>query len=247
MGACDASRACALKPAAAAAPSLAGRLFTWAGVAVLVLIGLWVAVTAQRELRADLTAAPARFSAQRWAEGVSQPASRAQWEAVVAELEEALEIQPKDPALHEVTGNALTVGTLQSWITPNERPALLARAEKHFRQSLALRPADGMTWALLASTLARAGNFGPDLQASSNKALALGPNEAHVQQVLMMTTLQHWDKVPHSLQQWASDLFEQGTQDERDAINRLAALYDMELASDQPPRATNATAKGGQQ
>jgi hypothetical protein len=215
------------------------RLMTLAFACATVSAAVWVGLTAQRDLRADLTAGPARFSIQRWAEGESQPTSRAQWEAAVSEIESAVAIHPREPSLNEVLGNAWIVGVRQKWGSNDDKSRWLQRAIGHFRIATVERPNDGLLWALLASALTRSGDYGAEMQAAAQRALNLGPNEAHVQHVLVQVTLRHWDNVGPQLQKWTSDYFENGTQAQRDTINLIGSEYGIELESDKPARDPN--------
>lgn len=212
------------------------RWIAWPVLALLLATAGWVFWAATQELRADWTSAPAHMMVGRWAEGVSQPASRAQWEAMRTDLLEAAAIQPQDPVLHEALCNLHLVGAQQPWGQGDERMKLLAEAQRHIRTALALRPSDGLLWGLLASTLGRSGNTGADFENAAQKALALGPNEGHVQQLMMLVATEHWDRAPASLQHWAENLYDKGTQAQRDAINRIADIYGLKFESDQPPR-----------
>ena len=222
--------------ALAGAPGLLAKVKTLAFAAAVLLTAGWVFVTAQRDIRADLTAGPARFTSQRWAEGINRPASRGQWEAAVAELKAAVDIHPQDPALHETLGNAWMVGATQDWASESDKAQWLSNATERYTRATALRPHDGLIWAELAGAMARAGNLGPATLAAAENALKLGPNEGHVHQAVMLLALEHWDVMSPALQKWATDLYEGGTQAQREAINRLGEPFGMGFESDSKPR-----------
>jgi hypothetical protein len=205
-------------------------------IVALLTTASWVGITSLREIRADLKAGPARFSTQRWAEGLARPASRGQWEAVVADLRSAVDIQSRDASLHETLGNAWMVGTVQTWAREEEKTQWVQHAQEQFRQATRLRPSDGLSWALLASALARAGQTGPALQESALKAIQLGPNEGHIHQAVMLLVLEHWETAGVDLQKWAGDRFDSGTLAQREAINQMGAQFGIVLESDRPAR-----------
>lgn len=203
---------------------------------VLVIAG-WVFITAGRELRAELPSLASRHTAQQWALGNSAPAGRAHWDVVLADLLDAESVQPANPILQEQLGTLYMVAVKQPWSEGKDRDALRDKAAAHFRKAIALRPLDAMHWALLASALSDGGNRGAEFEAATQKALALGPNENHVQIVLMRTALANWTEMPESLKTWADGLYERGTQRQRDALNAMAEPYGWVFSSTQPPRA----------
>jgi hypothetical protein len=225
---------------------LAARTLTAAASAVLLLTAGWVAVTGVREIRSDFTAGAARFASQRWAEGVSTPASRAQWEAAVADLQSAVDLDPADPALHETLGNGWMVGAIQVWASDQEKAQWTSRAKESFHQATVLRPTDSLAWALLASAMARSGDTGPAMHAAAERAIQLGPHEGHVHEALIALVFEYWDQSSPALQQWAGSLFENGTQAQRDAINRVGERFGTALETEVPPRdPTRRKVRGG--
>jgi hypothetical protein len=226
----------ATSPRSQAAGGLPARALTAAATAVLMLVAGWVAVTGVREIRSDFTAGAARFASQRWAEGVSAPASRSQWEAAVAELQAAVEIDPSDPALREALGNGWMVGTAQAWASDQDKASWAQRATESFRQATVIRPADPLAWALLASAMARSGDTGPAMHAAAERAIELGPHEGYVHEALIALVFEFWDQSSPAMQQWAGSLFENGTQAQRDAINRVGERFGTALESEVAPR-----------
>lgn len=228
----------AISGSSASAPSAVGslgRVAIFAFTATLLATAAWVWVTAQREIRADFSSGQARLTFQRWAEGVSAPASRAQWEVALNELKEAAEIDPSDPALQESLGNGWMVGTVQAWATEQDRILWAGHAKQHFIKATELRPRDALTWALLANAMTGTGEFGPAMKAAE-RAVQLGPHEGHVHDAVLALVFEFWDQSSEELQQWAFRLFENGTQAQRDAINRVGGQFGTKLESDTPPR-----------
>ena len=217
------------------APSVLERFLSLAVAGALLSVALWLLALAETEFQSDFTASPARLLVQRWGEGRSARPGRSQWENAVRELHQASDLQPSDPSLHQTLGNAWLVGTAQPWASTIERVLWTEQAIYHYRESTTLRPADGMTWALIANTLASSGEFGHHMQLAAQKALQLGPNEAHVHETLMPVVLEHWDRVHPSMRQWANTLFARGTARQREAINRLGKKYGRQLTSSEDP------------
>ena len=211
-------------------------VLSWTALAVTRALGLWVLVTATRELRAEGPSAAAQQTTRQWAEGSAPAPSRAEWAAVRTTLLQAQAVREASPVLQELLGNLHMVGAVQEWASPAERSAWLADAQRHYRRSLQLRPADGLTWALLAGALARSADRGSDFAQALGQALTLGPNENHVQLQVMRLMLEFWDDVPPSLQDWATGLYDAGTTSQRQAINAMAAPYGLSFSTAVPPR-----------
>ena len=191
---------------------------------------------ATRELRAEGPSAAAQQATRQWAEGSATAPTRAAWDGVRTQLLQAQAVREASPVLQELLGNLHMVGALQPWASPAERSAWLAEAQRHYRRSLQLRPADGLTWALLAGALASSGDRGPGFAQALEQALTYGPNENHVQLQAMRLVLEFWDEVPQPLQDWAAGLFDAGTTSQRQAINAMAAPYGLSFSTPEPPR-----------
>jgi hypothetical protein len=212
----------------------------WLGTALpllaLAAMGAWMVSVAVSEGMADGIAMPARVATQDWAAGTAQPPARQPWEATLATLQRALQWQPRQPENLEATANLLMVGAQQPWASPAEAQAWRAQAQQHYRTALQLRPKDALLHALLASSLAAAGQLGPDFVATAERAIALGPNEGYVHQVMLPLVLSRWDAASPTLQGWAKDLFERGTEPQRAEVNRVALTFGLQFQSDTPPQ-----------
>lgn len=208
----------------------------WPVLAALLATGVWVFATAIPLLRAEFPTLAERHQAEQWSSGESQPASREQWAEVRQELLGAAAIQSEDPGLYEMLGNLHRVGARQPWGTEAEKTEWLRQAIAYYRRSLQFRQRDSLTWALLATALADSGELGPPMVSAVERALKLGPNETHVRQTVLTLTLQHWEQVPESMKDWVGNLYEQGTESQRKAINEMARPYGLGFETDKPPR-----------
>jgi tetratricopeptide (TPR) repeat protein len=213
-----------------------GALGSWLALAVAVPVAAWVFAEAQRHARADLTSAGARKAVTVWVSGERRPPSREALDSARADIERAVRIEPDNPALQEALGDAYLASAQFDWRNVAARRAHLERAAAQYQRVIALSPVAAQTWASLASTYAALGESKELLRQAWERALALGPNESHVQPMLLQTALAVWpDASPH-MQQWAKALFENGTDAQRRTINQMAKAYGLEFESDAPPR-----------
>ncbi len=207
-----------------------------AAAVALLGVAAWVYVTAWGDLRADLGSARARQQLDNWLSGDTRSLQRPALEEVQADLQRALQIQPQNPNLHENLGDLLVLGAQQPWADATLRTQQLKQAVTHYRETLAIRPRDGRTWAALSVALALQGAHGPELHHAWKQTRLLGPREGYLLRYQAFAVLTGWDQASPEMQQWATDLYEKGTAAQREAINRFAAPYGLQFASDQPPR-----------
>ncbi|MBL8330537.1 MAG: hypothetical protein JNJ71_16995 [Rubrivivax sp.] len=212
---------------------LAGRA---AGVALFVLLSLWVFWTAGREWRADFGSLTQQHDARQWIEGQGTPADRAIWEDTLRGLLDAEAVRSGNPVLQEMLGNLYRVGARQPWAGAEEQLAWRKAARTHYARSLELRPTDGLTWALMASLRGETAEFGAEYEQALATALRWSPHDDHVQRVVLQTTLEHWERTPQALQNWVVDLYEQGTATRRNFINNMAKSYGLAFESTTRPR-----------
>lgn len=210
----------------------------WGLPVVVLAVSAWVFSTAWPQLRAELPTLGERQLVQQWSSGASKPRERSHWTEVASALLESAAIQPRDPLLHELIGNMYRVASVQDWAVDSERTAWLALAEKHYRLSLDLRASDPLVWALLANTLEESGKLGPPMHQAAERAIQLGPNESHVQQLMLTLVLRHWTAWPDSVRDWVVTLYARGTASQRRAINELAGPFGVRFSSqDEAPTA----------
>lgn len=217
----------------AAARAPAWRL----GVAVALLapVMAWVLWEGQRVLRADLNAMGPRKHVAVWASGQALPKDAAEWQAAFDALTRAQQITPDNPGLYETMGDLHVVAGQRDWDTEPLRREHFGRAVAQYQKSLALRPNEAQTWAALASALVAAGERGAPTLAAWQRARALGPNEGHVQLMLLQTTLEMWAEAPAAMTDWAGALFDRADAGGRRNINDMAQRFGLTfVASDTP-------------
>ena len=207
----------------------------WAITALAVPVAAWVFWQAQLWLRTDLASAGARKAAVDWASGARKPPTEPEWAQAVQALHDARALQPRHPGLAEPLGDLHMVAARRDWADEARRNAALAQAVQHYQEALAQRPADPQTWAALAAAEQGRGNAAA-MRAAWAKALALGPNEGHVQPMLLELALASWADATPQMQQWAIALYDASSAAQRKAINRMAERYGLTFAQE-PVRA----------
>jgi hypothetical protein len=196
----------------------------------------WVWASSWQEFEAEWPALAARQATQRWAEGRAAPPERERWGSVREDLLQSAAARGNSPRLHEDLGNLYRVAVRQDWATDEERGEWLAEARGHYQKSIELAPADGMPHALLAAALAESGLWDQRFEQAVQEARRLAPHDNHVEAVLMRTALAYWDEVPPALQEWAANLYEEGTLAQRRQIERLAKPFGLVFESTTQPR-----------
>lgn len=207
----------------------------WAITVLAVPVAAWVFWQAQLWLRTDLASAGARKAAVDWASGARKPPTEPEWAQAVQALQDARALQPRHPGLAEPLGDLHMVAARRDWADEARRNAALAQAVQHYQEALAQRPADPQTWAALAAAEQGRGNAAA-MRAAWSKALALGPNEGHVQPMLLELALASWADATPQMQQWAIALYDASSAAQRKAINRMAERYGLTFAQE-PVRA----------
>ena len=175
----------------------------------------WVFWEAQRVIRADAASLKARHLLMQWSSGAAVPASPQQVSAVREALQSALAITPDDPSLQEQLGDSYMVSGRLDWNDEALRRQHFLDAERQYRKALALRPTDPQTWASLAAAYEGLGDTGPRMHRAWEEALRLGPNEGHVQPMLLDMVLATWPTASPTMKRWAETLFESGTEPQR--------------------------------
>jgi tetratricopeptide (TPR) repeat protein len=215
--------------------TLAGNHKRWHHLAApvcLILVAAGVVFDAQRLFRADVTAAQARHDVQRWVSGQAKPPSASQWEATQAALQEALRITPSDASLHDRMGDLYVAAGQRDWTDGPTSARHFEQAIVHYQRALDLRPAEPITWAMLAAAVQSAGGPRATVQAAWQTAQKLGPFEGHVQPVLMQVVLADWDESTPAMQQWALGVFDRADAATRAQINVLAKAYGFAFTAD---------------
>lgn len=203
---------------------------------VVLAVGAWVAADGWRLLVADLTSMRARWLVGQWTGGATPP-TPAEWRQAQRDLTRALEHTPDDPVLHERLGDLQAVAGLRDWDDEARRVSAWRTAADHYRGAISLRPLDPQTWASLATALYGAGETGAPFVQAWEQALRLGPNEGHVQPVLMWLTLATWDEASPTMQGWVRGFWNRARPPQREALQALAKRYGRAFGNDGTPRA----------
>ena len=209
----------------------------WCNLALLLVaitVGTWVIYESQRLMRADLLAVGTRKQVGNWASGAAEPTSQLDWDDALATLTAAQTITPDNPGLQEAIGDLHMVAGRRVWADMPLRLRHFGLAAAQYRAALNLRPADPQTWASLAAAYQGAGDTGSKLHQAWAKALALGPNEGHVQPMLLETALATWAVATPQMQAWAQAFFAASADPQRKAINQMAQRYGLRFDLDQP-------------
>ena len=147
---------------------------------------LWLSAEALREGSANAIVYGASKEMGTWIASGSRPGADTR-DSVRAELERALNLDPADPAIHELLG-------ILDARSP-ERPEYLTSAAVHFAKALELRPTSPYTWASLAEAKYQMGDTGPQFEAALIRAAQLGPSEPEVQRTVVNYGLAVRDEV----------------------------------------------------
>jgi tetratricopeptide (TPR) repeat protein len=205
---------------------------------LLALLGTagWVFQAAWQDFRADLGSAAARRDVAFWLNGGPGQPDQARWQEAADSLLRAVGRQDANPTLHDSLGDAYMVAASQPWATPELKQGYLPQAIAHYQKALQLRPRDARSWAALAMAYALHAQTGPALHTAWANARAYGPHEGYVMRHLLLVVLMVWDDASEPMRQWVTDLFERGSQAQRDAVNHYARRYGLAFSSDQPPK-----------
>lgn len=208
------------------------RWYHLAAPACLLAVAAWVVFDAQRLFRADVTSAQARHDVQRWVSGQARPPSASQWEGAQAALREAILLTPADANLHDRMGDLFVAAGQRDWADGPASARHFEQAAVHYQRALDLRPAESITWAMLAAAVQSSGGARATVQAAWQTAQKLGPFEGHVQPVLMQVVLADWDQSTPAMQQWALAVFDRADAPTRARINVLAKAYGFAFTAD---------------
>ena len=200
----------------------------WPNLLLLVVVlnvASWVFWEGSRLIRADAVSLTARQLVGLWASGAKVPASQHEIDAVREALQSAIAITPVSSGLQEQLGDLYVVAGRRDWHNGVARKRHFGEAEAQYQKALALRPLDPQTWASLAAAYQGLGDTGPRMHQAWEKALQLGPNEGHVQPMLLELALATWPTASPAMQKWAETLFDASAAPQREAINTLALRY----------------------
>ena len=204
-------------------------------------VGGWAIYEGQRVARADLMSVGTLKQVATWASGAATPSSPQEWDDALATLTAAQAITPDNPGLQESIADLQVVAGRRDWADLALRQQHFSHAVLQYRKALALRSADPQTWASLAAAFQGTGDTGTNLHQAWARALELGPNEGHVQPMLLETALATWATASPGMQRWTMDFFVASAEPQRKAINEMARRYNLRLDVDAPTPATPIT------
>lgn len=161
-------------------------------IAVLLLAGLlFVAYWAGKRGLADVVAQPARYEINRWRTGQMLPGERRR-DAILAELQQALRLDPKNPNLLEDLGrfHAARVewGAAQDPYVRETRMQSLAS----YSQAVAYRPTSGPAYAGVAVMKLALGEIDREFSSALVQAHRRSPSDPQLQLLVIELGLATW-------------------------------------------------------
>ena len=127
------------------------RRTAWLLVALAWPVAGWVFFEGQRTARADWASVAARQQVVRWVSGEATPAGSDDWKAAHDAIQRSLELVPDSPEMQERMGDVYSVAGQVDWANDGLRNEHFRRAAAYYEASLALRPSEPGTWAMLAA------------------------------------------------------------------------------------------------
>ena len=203
----------------------------------------WVAFEGQRLIHADALSLGARKQVGLWASGAEAPPAAPAWDEAHEALQAALAVTPDNPGLQEQLGDLHAVAGRRDWAEQALRAGHFGNAVSAYRKAIALRPTDSRTWAGLAAAHQGLGETGPPMQQAWKRALQLGPNEGHVQPMLLEMALATWTTATPQMQDWVSRFFDDGSESQRKALNLLADRHGLQFEPSAPGAAAPSVEK----
>lgn len=191
---------------------------------VVCAITAWVWAIGQQTWRANVISMAAQKQVAVWIDQAAEP-SPDQWADAKAALTSALSIQPTSPELFADLGDLEMLAGRREWRTSRLRQLHFAEAIIQYQASAALQPLNAYTWARLASAHQAGGTEGIAISIAWANALSRGPNEEHVQNLLLQVALATWSAGKPDMQFWAQNFYSESNKIKRQAINKLARDY----------------------
>ncbi|MBQ0943130.1 O-antigen ligase family protein [Ideonella sp. 4Y16] len=220
--------------ASSGAPAQQGRtLGQHLGLALPLLVALWLVPQAARTLWADWLAAPSWGLLSRPTEmqGKYRVVPTADIDAAIARLQRAQELTPDSPEIQHRLGHFLL---LRAGRLPQDDPqqqALLQQAQAHFALATQARPHDPRPWLGEANVRYFQGDVA-GAWALWNKARERGPQERAVLHLAMDMALPTWEDAPADVKQWLANAFDTGNAELRREMNEEAADYGLEFTEE---------------
>lgn len=174
------------------------RLSRLNGFLAMLLVGLLAVVyTAGQRGLAYVLAQEPRYEIERWRSG-KFAAGNAKFDAIQADLHQALGMDPGNPDLVEDLArlHAARVERGQSYDTPVRE--MRQQALAGFRQAVQLRPTSGHGWVNVALTKFRLGEVDQEFSGALQQALRRSPWEPKVQMIAIELGLASWQALSDS-------------------------------------------------
>lgn len=156
-------------------------------LAVLPFVIYWAA---QRGL-AEVVAQEPRYAVNLWRSGKLQP-DAAKFDAMLAEMTKARDLDPSNPNLLEDLGRFHAVRVERGKPYDPEVRAVRQQALQRFRQVLELRPTSGHAWINVALMKFRLGELDQEYSAALEQALRRSPWEPHLQLLAIELGVASW-------------------------------------------------------
>jgi len=164
--------------------------------AVLVVPALlWLAIVATSRARADLHARSVSYGLERVlqsANDLGQVVAYRDWQPLQVEMQNALSMDPGNPALHRLAADMLAVPMKDG----DQYRSFLDESRNEAMKAAILRPAFPYEWSNLAATKYRIGEIDTVLFRSLQNAAVLGPWEPSVQLAAIDAGFAVWDELP---------------------------------------------------
>jgi len=212
-------------------PTLSQRALNLMPLLVVLSLAAWVLCLSSSLIRADAASMQARFRLDSWLSGRGQW-TIAEWLEARDALQEAVEITPANPMLHDYLGSLFALRGIQAWRSEALRKDYFAEAMAHQRVSLSLREHNAPAWAALSLSLYATGAQGEALWDAERRAIALGQSEPGVRRVLLDVIFPNWATQPQDLRDWATRCYRTAVEGERKAILSQARQHGLKIFPD---------------
>lgn len=190
----------------------------------MTLAFIWVAYQGGRTIVSDFQAMEARALVRSWAEGKAKwTVSR--WVFARDSTLRAIQTTPDNPALYDQMGVIYLIRARDAWRSAAAQRELYDEAARHFRQSLALRPRHGWTWASLAEALQVMEPGSQVAWDAWRNAQRYTPYELPVQSTLLRIGFLGWKTAPDDVKAWMRRTYEESRPAQREEADRLAASF----------------------
>jgi tetratricopeptide (TPR) repeat protein len=235
-----------LQQAGRPAPPAENRPGTWqrtrlvAGAVAGVIVAAGVISFSYKVFESDRDTMSTRQDMVLWANGFISW-SPEEWAATEGRVLRSLELTPSDANMWDTLSQLYASRGRKEWTTGqpgSPEYGWYTKALDAQMRSIALRPRNAMAWVQRAICEGAVGRPAEDVYTSWRQALALGPNEPEVHEVLLPYMLQIWDDAPEDMKRRALEI-DPNLLKKRDAM----AAAERQAAIDEARRAEEEAAK----